>query len=170
MRSQRGNSTIEFTLVGIPLMFILISIFEISRGMWMYHTVAHAVKNANRFLIVKGENCIAAGNSCGVTLGRIAQEIRDGGVGLDPAELNVTLISAGDTRNCNPLQTCMADTTPWPTLTTPAAPGSSRGQNITIQATFPFRSAISTFWPGAGRGMTFGVFNLGAASTEKIQF
>jgi hypothetical protein len=169
MRSERGNAVVEFTLVGIPLVFILISIFEISRGMWVYHTIAHAVKNANRFLIVKGENCIASGNSCGVTIGRIAQEIRDSGVGLDPAQLNVTLISLGDIRTCNPIQTCLANTTPWPTLTTPAAAGSGRGQNITIQANIPFRSAIALFWPGAAR-TRFGVFNLGAASTEKIQF
>ena len=34
-----GQSLVEFTLVGIPLIFVLISVFEISRGMWMYHTL-----------------------------------------------------------------------------------------------------------------------------------
>ena len=28
-----GQSLVEFTLVGIPIVFVLISIFEISRGM-----------------------------------------------------------------------------------------------------------------------------------------
>src|SRR5215831_11346653 len=40
---QRGATTVEMTLVGIPLMFVLVSIFEMSRGMWVYHTVANAV-------------------------------------------------------------------------------------------------------------------------------
>ena len=30
---SRGNTMVEFTLVGIPIMFALISVFEISRAM-----------------------------------------------------------------------------------------------------------------------------------------
>ena len=173
--SRRGNAMLEFTLIGIPLVFILISIFEVSRGMWIYHTLAHAVTDTNRFVIVKGENCVAPGNACGVTVRRIAEEFRDLGVGLIPADANLSLISPGDQRDCFPLQGCLDgtdpdSTTPWPTLTTPAAFGSGRGQNITVRATMPFRSAISLFWPGAGPGINFGVFLLGATSTEKIQF
>ena len=43
-RAQRGATTIEMTLVGIPIIFLLISTFEISRGMWMYNTAATAVR------------------------------------------------------------------------------------------------------------------------------
>ena len=34
------------TLVGIPIIFTLICVFEISRGMWIYHTLAYAVNDA----------------------------------------------------------------------------------------------------------------------------
>ena len=169
-RNRRAGSTlVEFTLVGIPLMFILISIFEISRGMWVYQTLAYATKEATRFVVVKGANCVQNGNTCGVTVQTVARIIEDRGVGLVPAELNVTLASLTDTRTCNPLSSCFNNATPWPTLTTPPDTGSNTGQNIRVTATYPFRSAISLFWPGTA-GQQFGVFTLGSTSVEGVQF
>ena len=49
MRSAKGSTLLEFTLVGIPVIFVLISTIEMARGMWMYHTLCHAVKEAARF-------------------------------------------------------------------------------------------------------------------------
>ncbi|MBK5294214.1 MAG: pilus assembly protein [Acidobacteriia bacterium] len=179
---RRGNSLVEFTLVGIPLLFVLISIFEVARGMWVYHTLAYAMKEATRFVIVKGSNCIATGNSCGVTVAQVATAIQDRGVGLLPGELNVTLSTVGgtvtcsplsvcaiSTQTCAPLTSCTSSTTPWPTLGIPADPGSYRGNDIVITGTYPFKSAISLFWPGSGP-QSFGVFLLGASSRETIQF
>jgi Flp pilus assembly protein TadG len=40
----KGSAIVEFTLVAIPLIFIQISIVEICRGMWDYHSLAQAVK------------------------------------------------------------------------------------------------------------------------------
>lgn len=59
-----GNAMIEFVLVGIPLIFVLISIFEMARGMWLYHTLAYSVKEGVRYTIVHGQNCATAPNSC----------------------------------------------------------------------------------------------------------
>jgi hypothetical protein len=47
---QRGSAMIEFTLVGIPMIFLLISIFEISRAMWNYHTLAFAIREGTSAL------------------------------------------------------------------------------------------------------------------------
>ena len=52
----RGNATIEFTLVGIPLVFVLISTIEMARGMWIYHTLAYAVKEGTRYAVARGQN------------------------------------------------------------------------------------------------------------------
>src|SRR5690242_13216787 len=49
-----GQSLVEFTFVGIPMIFVLIGTFEISRGMWMYHTLAHAVRDGVRYASVHG--------------------------------------------------------------------------------------------------------------------
>ena len=62
-KSQRGGSLIEFTFVGIPLMFVLISIFEASRGMWTYNLLAHAIKEgrltsrSNNFVQPQTKHC-----------------------------------------------------------------------------------------------------------------
>ena len=161
---------VEFTLVGIPLLFVLVSIFEVARGMWIYQTLAYAMKETARFVIVKGENCVATGNSCGVTVQQISSVIQNRGVGLLPGQLNITLISTGSTVTCNPLSSCSGNTTPWPTLTTPADPGSGRGRDITVTGTYPFRTALSLFWPGSRGQGSLGVFTLGASSRERIEF
>src|SRR5580765_336316 len=93
---QRGATTIEMTFVGIPIIFILISVFEISRGMWMYNTAATAVREGLRFASVHGVNCVhlAPGipNSCEVTANDIVKVIR-GGAG------NAILNSQGTSNN-----------------------------------------------------------------------
>ena len=53
-RKRLGQTLVEFTFVGIPIIFVLISVFEMSRGMWMYHTLAYSVKQGVRFAIVHG--------------------------------------------------------------------------------------------------------------------
>src|SRR5215471_18790761 len=55
-RQRGGSSLIEFTLVGIPIIFVLISTFEMSRGMWLYHTLAYAAREGTRYAIVHGVN------------------------------------------------------------------------------------------------------------------
>ena len=81
---SRGQALVEFTFVGIPMIFVLVSVFEISRGMWNYHTLAHAAKSGVRYAIVHGKNCGApTANSCLKTVAQITQVIRDAGVGLD---------------------------------------------------------------------------------------
>jgi len=169
---RRGNALLEFTLVGIPLIFVLISVFEISRGMWLYHTLAHAVKEGTRFAVVHGRSCEVEPNSCTVTVRDIAGRIRADGVGLLPQELNVTLSSESNSPlsvvDCRPLTTCLEGFTAaqqWPQY-----PSNQPGMDLTVTATYPFRSAIAMFWPGAGPGMNFGVFTFPARSTETIQF
>ena len=162
---RRGDVMLEFTLVGIPLIFVLISVVEMARGMWAYHTLAHAVKEGTRYTIVHGHNCSLAPNNCQVTVGQIAQRVREAGVGLLPNELRIEFRSEGDTVVCSPLENCLNDNNYWPVY-----PNSQMGRRITINGTYPFRSAVAMFWPGAGRGMNFGVFNLPASSTETIQF
>ena len=174
---RRGQAILEFTLVGIPMIFVLISIFEISRGMWVYHTLAYSVKEGVRYAIVHGENCTKNGNTCPTSIATIAQKIRDAGVGLDIGnnKTSLTFKSGGvgnppvftDSTTCflggatNP---CSALGANWP-----AFGPNQVGQAIEIYIVTPFNSAITLFWPGA-QPITFGKFNLPASSTERIQF
>ena len=166
---QRGSSIVEFTLVGIPLIFVLISIFEISRGMWIYHTLAYAVTEGTRYAIVHGENCSLSPNTCSVTVSDVAKKIQYVGVGLLPDQLTLTFTApAGGTATTCLLQDCLK--APYNAQVWPPSGANVPGTDITISAKYPFSSAIAMFWPGAGPSLVFPTFNLPATSTERIQF
>lgn len=169
-KTERGNALIEFTLVGIPLIFVLLSTFEMARAMWTYETLAYAAKEATRFVIVKGQNCALMENECWVTVGRVAQEIRRAGVGLDASQLSVTLI-AGSSLGPKSLTAHLADTTPWPVLN-PADPDAAAapGRTLRIEVRYPFRSVMAMLWPGTGEAQIFGAYTFRAQSEEQIQF
>ena len=47
-KRSRGATILEFSLVGIGLIFVILSFFEVSRGMWTYQTLAYAVREGER--------------------------------------------------------------------------------------------------------------------------
>lgn len=168
-----GQSLIEFTFVGIPVMFTLICIFEISRGMWIYTTLNHAVKEGVRYAIVHGQNCGINGNTCQVNLGpstnkcdntnsTIAEVIRCAGVGLDPTNTTVQFTSTQGTTAWYPLNAVPA--TQWP-----PANGNAAGSPITIDMRTPFNTALAMLWPGASP-VRFASGILPASSSDLIQF
>jgi Flp pilus assembly protein TadG len=171
-RVSRGNALVEFTLVGIPLVFALFSIFEMARGMWIYDTVANSIREGSRFAMVKGQNCAEPPNSCAATVSQVAQRIQRLGVGLNPNEFRVTLTSL--TRTVGPaiLTQLLANNSYWPSAGPSAQsdPGGAPDQPISISGTYPFQSAIAMFWPGAGGTGPFRTLTLGANSSVRIQF
>lgn len=180
-RYFRGNATIEFTLVGIPLVFVLISTIQMARGMWIYHTLAYAIKEGTRYAVARGEN-----SPTPATYQSVCKVIADAGSGLLREDLTLTFYSAS-----NPAGTTVtADkctgarwppgynvTDSWPPTGSPAT-DNQPGQTISITGLYPFVSAISMFWPGAGPGMTFqpltcqgaGKLCLPANSQDVMQF
>ncbi len=172
---ETGNALIEFTLVGIPVVFALISIFEMARGMWIYHTLAYAVKDALRFAIVHGRDYDNATTDSPKQnrVVDVANRIRWAGVGLDPAELTVNLTSSAGTITCSPLSTCVSTADPVSAGNTsvwPDYPANIRGSVLQITASYPFRSAVLMFWPGAGPGVIYPAYNFRANSRERVQF
>jgi len=166
MRRKRGSVTVEFTLVGIPLIFALISVVEISRGMWIYDTEAFAISQGARYAVVHGADCTQNGNTCTATVGIIATVIANNGVGLVPSNWNVTLVSASGNNNipCNPLSSCLSNVAIWP-----PSPDNAQGTSVAITATYPFASALAMIFPGA-KPVTFGTVSLPAYSKQVIQF
>ena len=165
---RRGSATLEMTLVGIPLIFALISIFEVSRGMWIYHTLAYAIKEGTRYTIVHGANCdpkVNTANNCQVSVGEIAQVIQKAAVGLDPGTLQVRMQSLSDDTALTSLSSLLVSTTIFPT-----SPGNQQGSPITFSAQYPFQSAIGMFWPGAGGGIQFQGITFPASSQEKVMY
>jgi len=175
-----GQSLVEFTLVGIPLIFVLISVFEISRGMWMYHTLAYSVKAGVRYASVHGVNCTNNGNNCTVNMGPVADTcagnpsvadvIKCAAIGLDPTKTTIsfytfTLNNAKIPQGSCTLAKNSCTATPFPPLGA-NRPGADR---IEIDISTPFTSALAMLWPGA-KPVSFATGNLGATSADGVQF
>ena len=173
-RSKRGGtSMIEFTFVGIPIIFVLISVFEMSRGMWMYHTAAYSVKQGVRYASVHGYNCSHNGNTCAVTIGQVAKVIQDAAVGLDPSATSLNFwsgpsgpsgVSKTLIKNCATMTVCISNVTTYPSITE-----NDVGQPFTIDLQVPFTSALAMFWPGA-KPVTFSQTIFPASSTDTVKF
>jgi len=173
-----GQTLIEFTFVGIPIIFILISIFEVSRGMWIYHTLAYSVKVGVRYASVHGVNCVnvpvSNPNDCTVNIGpatapgagtlpSIAYVIQQAAIGLDPTKTTLTFNANGTTTTCI-MSACTAGGGAWP-----PDPNNAVGKPIRIDITTPFNSAIAMLWPGA-KVVRFASGTLGASSQDYVQF
>lgn len=163
-RGQKGSSILEFTLVGVPLIFLLISTCEMARGMWSYHTMAYAIKEGARYAVVHGKGCTYTGNSCSITVGTLAQRIASLAIGLDPGTINVTLVSANTNISCQPVSSCFANPTVWP-----PADDAGAGMDIRITGNYLFRSALAMFWPQQG-AMPVGTISFPADSRQRVQF
>jgi hypothetical protein len=165
-KDRLGNATIEFTLVGIPLVFVLISTIEMARGMWIYHTLAYAVKEGTRYAVSRGQNNTLANHS---TYQGVCNAIVQAGTGLLQEDLTLTFHSA-----TAPDLTVAADKCPASQLWPPGAATSKiddqPGQTIFVTGYYPFVSAISMFWPGAGPGMTFTPASPQATCSNKMGF
>ncbi|HYL37389.1 MAG TPA: TadE family protein [Bryobacteraceae bacterium] len=169
-KSRYGNATLEFTLIGIPLMFVLISTFEMARGMWLYHTMAYAVKEGARYTITRGQNSPAANQ---LPMSAICGYVVKQGPGLIAHNLTLTFTSFGGASGPYLADACPG--TKWPPG---GVDGSGNpildnqpGQAITITARYPFQSTIVLFWPGVkGGGMTFPTVTFPAAASEVMQF
>lgn len=159
--SRGGSAIVEFTLVAIPLLFLILFAFEFGRAIWSYHTLAGAVKIATRYMIVRGARCSEVSASCSPTVNDVAWRIRYAGRGLDPSAIKVTLQSGSKTHSCTPLTTCLGDSSPWP------PPGDNAvGLPVLIEAAYDYQSALTFFWPGQSDA----AFTLVASSRETIQF
>jgi Flp pilus assembly protein TadG len=162
---RRGSSLLEFTLVGIPMIFTLIGLFEITRGMWVYQSMAYAVREATRYATVHGSGC-ASPNTCQVTIGQITSVLRAAGPGFDPSAVTVTFTPASGSATTGTISTLLTNTTTWPPATANAT-----GESIQISVKYPFKTILAMFWPGAGRPLNDSqTFTLSASSTEGIQF
>jgi len=182
-RKRLGQTLVEFTFVGIPIIFILISIFEVSRGMWIYHTLAYSVKVGIRYASVHGINCVNGNgnpNDCTVNMGpasapsagtqaSIAYVIRQAAVGLDPKKTTVVFNASGTTTTCS--LDVSGGSNPCPATVWPPNDGvtDAVGKPIRIDITTPFNSAIAMLWPGA-KVVRFAGGSLGASSSDYVQF
>jgi Flp pilus assembly protein TadG len=168
--SRRGSVMVEFALCAIPLLFVVISLFWMSMGMWEYHTLAEAVNETARYAALHGADCV--GQTCATTVEQIANTLAGRASGIPSGQLNVTLTSAdpNGTYTCNPLSSCQSNSSAWPTLPgNTAVTHSTTGTDISISATYRFSSPIS-MWAAKSGNVQFGTVTLGANSTQPVLY
>jgi hypothetical protein len=168
-KSQRGSAFIEMTLVGIPMIFVLISTVEVSRGMWIYSTLSFAAREASRYISVHGQNCQTAPNTCALHQVDLGVFINNAATGLIPDDVTVKLTNPAQNFTCT-LRKLLNNNCVDAGVLIPPAGGSGVGSPIGITLTYPFPNAISMFWPGAGRGTVVGAITLSASSQDQIQY
>jgi len=163
-RRSKGNALLEFTLVGVPMILVFISIFEVGLIMWTYTTLAYAAKELNRYIAVHGKHCSSGTNNCTLTVGNVATAAESYALGLSSSTLNLTLTSPSTTYNCNPVSSCTSNSNAWP----PAA-DSTVGTLIQVRMQYQVNMVLPMMWPGSPAA-TYGGHNLGAYSAQRVLF
>ena len=166
-KSQRGSVLVEFTMAGIASAALMITTVQVSLAMWNYHTLAYAAHEANRYIIVHGRDCMMGGNSCTITVADIVSKFETNGIGLAPANVNLTLTSqSGTTHTCNPISSCSSDTTQWPPT---SVFDNARGKYSTINAKYTMSTGIVGIWFGTS-GTQIGTVALTSQSKLQMLF
>ena len=162
-RHRRGNALIEFTLLGVPLLFITISIVAVSIDMWEFHNLAYSVEQTARYVTVHGATCTQNTNSCTITVGNVATYFKTQALALDPTQVIVTITDGSGTTTCNPVNSCTGSATQFPN---PA--NNSVGSDVTIKATYILKNPVVLFWPPDIDSPSD--FTVGATSRQRIIF
>jgi len=165
----------EFVFVGISLIFVMISIEEMARGMWQYHTLQYAVKVANSYAAVHGATCSTSPNNCTVDVSNVVTVFSNNAIGVPMANVALTLTSENNSATCAQVSTCSSSSS-WSTQWPPSANNDNAvGNWIKIRADYTFKTALSMFWPGSGK-LSFGTsagagtFDFPGYSYQLIQF
>lgn len=178
-RAERGNQILEFSLVGLPLVFMLFSIANMSLNMLTVHTMQEAVEQGARYVVTHGSTCSSGTNTCTVTVQQIADVINNAAAGINSKNLNVSLIPASDTGNtitCNPLNTCLSScssgcsanrTVTWPTSTNS---DNSPGKDIIVTADCTVTAPFILFWTGDGATKMANSTTFHAYSQQRLMF
>ena len=162
---------VEFTLLGIPGLFLCMSVLMTGIDMWQFFTLSYAVTETARFASVHGATCAQSTptvNTCTVTRAQVAAYFESQALALSPASTVLTLDDgSAPAVTCNPVTSCPSSSSIFP-----AATYNSVGTNITVKATYPISNPLFMFWPGpsAGHGVSSGTYTLGAGSTQEILY
>ena len=162
-KSARGNALIEFTLLGIPIIFITISIVCVSLDMWQYHNLAYATDLTARRITLHGATCSANGNSCTITVASVASYFASQALALDQSQVNITLTDGSGPTTCIVGITCSSNLAQFP-----GASYNSVGSDVTVKATYILKDPLAMYWPPNRDAASD--FTVAATSRQRIIF
>jgi Flp pilus assembly protein TadG len=162
--SRRGATMVEFTLLGVPALFLCMSVVMTGIGMWQFFTLSYAATQTARFASMHGNSCTQNGNTCQVTRADVATYFQAQALALSAGSTVLTMTDGSGAITCNPVTSCPSGTSKFPSNGNNAI-----GSNITIIATYPVSNPLFMYWPGAGK-VNPGTYTVGARSTQEILY
>lgn len=166
-RTRRGSTLVEFTLLGIPAIFLFTSVMTCSVDMWQFFTLSYAVNQTARYAALHGASC-ASPNSCQVLRSDIATYFQGQAMALDPASTTMKLDDGSGVITCNPVTSCPSASSVFPSSGHNAPNGAN---SVTVSATYTLTNPIFMFWPGSStNSVVSSRFVVGATSTQQILF
>lgn len=162
-KSLRGNALIEFTLLGVPLLFMTIGIVAVSLDMWEYHNLAYSTEATARYIIVHGASCSANSNSCTIRVKDVSAFFESQSMALNRSQVIVTLTDGSGATTCNPVTACDTNTAQFPNATY-----NSVGSDVTVKATYILKNPLAMYWPPNRDPAND--FTVGATSRQRILF
>ena len=165
-RRRRGSTLVEFTMLGIPVIFLFTSVMTASVDMWQFFTLSYAVAQTARAAALHGISCTQNSNACQITRANLATFFQSEAIALDTASTTMVLNDGSGAITCNPVTSC-----PSSSLVFPSSGHNSVGTNsVTVSATYALTNPIFMFWPGSTGGVASHSFTVGATSTQQILF
>ena len=161
---RRGSTLLEFTLTGIPLMFLSLSIVECSIAMLEYDSMANAATVAARFAASHGATC-GTPNTCTVRIEDVANVIASSAWIISNSTMSVTFTDNSGSTTCE-LSVCQTNAAQFPSSSGGA---NAVGNPITINVSHKVTNPLPMFWPPNADVDDSG-YNLSANSLQVIQF
>jgi Flp pilus assembly protein TadG len=177
-RREGGNQIVEFTMIGIPLLFILFGVANMSFAMLTLHTIQEACEQGARYVVTHGSTCSSGGNTCGITVGNVASVVAAASAGVNPRQLIVTLTvcaagvntcpaSGGVNQvSCSPLSSCLSNSTAWPS----SSNNTAGSYDVIVSADCTVASPIFMYWPAGGQTVKTPSSTFHAYSRQLLMF
>lgn len=142
LADSRGQNLIEFGLSALMLILLIFGVFEVSRVLFVYTTVADAAKAGVRYAIVRGEDAPA-------TVSQIQTEVQDY---LSAAPMNTAIPPVS-------INVCYGGAT----ITKGVCSGGSnaKGSTVTVSVVYPYD-------PWVGYYSKFSIINISSTSEGVI--
>ena len=160
-KSRSGNTLIEFSLLGIPIILMSVSVVLVSIAMWQFHCLAYASEATATYASTHGATCSQNGNSCSITIGNMATYFASQAIALPQSRVVVNFKDGSGTTTCSPLSSCTGNSRQFP-----LASYNSVGSDVTVTATYTVMNPIDLLWPVT----SVHDFALSATSRQRVLF
>jgi len=140
-QEESGQSVIEFTLMVTSFMLLLAGIFDFSRGIFYYNSLAEAARAGVRYAIVHGENASPAAGPC--TSGSSCS--CDDGFASNASAIRTTVLSRTTAMDPGTVTT----TCGWPDQNTSGAYLNSINKRVSVTVSYTYQPILTAFIPAA---------------------